>query len=97
MDQNVSFLRSDNFVERELGGAKVLVPINQFGVEVQSIYTLNETAAAIWSLLSEKRTLDDLTIALEARYFDTEGQIRDDVESLLVEFEKESFITKSGG
>ena len=85
MNEKCKFVRSDNFVERNLGGEKVLIPINQFGVEVQSIYTLNDTAAAVWSLLASEKTCEDLVMALELQYLADRDVMRKDVEELLRE------------
>ena len=53
LNDTTRLARSDNFVERQLGNETVLIPISQAGVDVQSIYTLNETAALVWRLLEK--------------------------------------------
>ncbi|NTV57675.1 MAG: PqqD family protein, partial [Deltaproteobacteria bacterium] len=43
--------KSDGIVSRKIGEECILVPIRQGVGDLESIYTLNETAARIWDLL----------------------------------------------
>ena len=45
------FKKSDAVVFRRIGDECILVPIRQGMGDLESIYTLNETAARIWELL----------------------------------------------
>jgi hypothetical protein len=45
------FKKSDDIVFRKIGDECILVPIRQGVGDLESIYTLNETAARIWELL----------------------------------------------
>jgi hypothetical protein len=45
------FKKSDAIVFRKIGDECILVPIRQGVGDLESIYTLNETAARIWELL----------------------------------------------
>jgi len=45
------YKRSDAIVFRKIGIECILVPIRQGVGDLESIYTLNETAARIWELL----------------------------------------------
>jgi hypothetical protein len=45
------FRKSDAIVFRKIGDECILVPIRQGVGDLESIYTLNETAARIWELL----------------------------------------------
>ena len=45
------FKKSDAVVFRKIGDEYLLVPIRQGVGDLESIYTLNETAARIWELL----------------------------------------------
>ena len=92
----MKFLRSENFVERQLGDETVLVPINQIGVDVQSIYTLNDTAAAVWKKLKTECREEDLIAAIEAEYDADDGVIREEIQNLLKEFIKSEFIKVVG-
>ncbi len=48
------FKKSDDIVFRKIGDEYLLVPIRQGVGDLESIYTLNETAALIWDLLDGK-------------------------------------------
>ena len=89
-------LRSENFVERQLGDEMVLVPINQLGVDVQSIYTFNLTAAAVWKKLEKQRTVDELIKELEFEFSAGKGVIKHEVFSLLEEFVANRFVSVVG-
>ena len=86
MENTMKFLRSKNFVERQLGDETVLVPINQIGVDVQSIYTLNDTAAAVWKKLKTEYREEDLIAAIESESDADDGVIKQDIQNLLEEF-----------
>jgi len=45
------FKKNDAMVFRKIGDECILVPIRQGVGDLESIYTLNETAARIWELL----------------------------------------------
>jgi len=86
-------VRSENFVERQLGAETVLVPISQTGVDVQNIYTLNETAAAVWRKLDHQCTEDEIIDAIAQAYDADNDLIRSDIKELITEFIQESFVT----
>ena len=48
------FKKSDAMVFRKIGDECILVPIRQGVDDLDSIYTLNQTAARIWELLDGK-------------------------------------------
>ena len=96
MENTMKFLRSKNFVERQLGDETVLVPINQIGVDVQSIYTLNDTAAAVWKKLKTEYREEDLIAAIESEYDADDGVIKQDIQNLLEEFINGEFIKVVG-
>jgi Coenzyme PQQ synthesis protein D (PqqD) len=50
------YKKSDAMVFRKIGAECILVPIRQGVGDLESIYTLNETAARIWELLDGRRT-----------------------------------------
>ena len=68
----------------------------KIGVDVQSIYTLNDTAAAVWKMLKTMQGEEDLIAAIESEYRADSGVIRQDVKNLLEEFIKGSFVNVVG-
>lgn len=57
---NAVFQHDPNIVSRQIAGEMILVPIRKNIGDMESIYTLNETAARIWELIDGKRTLDEI-------------------------------------
>ena len=55
-------------VFRRIGDEVVLVPIRWQTADMESIYTLNETGAAIWEMLDGQRTLAQIRDALVDAY-----------------------------
>ena len=65
---NAVYAQDDNMVFRRIGDEVVLVPIRWETADMEAIYTLNETGAAIWELLDGQRTLAQVRDALVAEY-----------------------------
>ena len=61
-----------NIVDRNIAGEVILVPIRNNVGDLESIYTLNETAARIWELLDGERTLAEVRDTIVAE-FDVEA------------------------
>lgn len=49
--------KTDKIVAREIEGEMILLPLYKSSKDMNYIYTLNETAAAFWSLIDGKKTL----------------------------------------
>jgi len=54
------YFKSDSIVFRKIGDEFILVPIRHNVGDLDSIYTLNETAARIWELIDGKRNLHEI-------------------------------------
>jgi hypothetical protein len=54
------YTKSDSIVFRKIGDEFILVPIRHNVGDLDSIFTLNETAARIWELIDGKRTLREI-------------------------------------
>ena len=54
------YIKSDSIVFRKIGDEFILVPIRHNVGDLDSIYTLNETAARIWELIDGKRNLREI-------------------------------------
>jgi hypothetical protein len=55
-----TFTKSPDFVQREVAGEFLLVPIRRRLSEVNRIYVLNETAAALWHRLDGRRSAREI-------------------------------------
>lgn len=65
---NDIYHQDPSIVSREVAGEVILVPIRDNVGDLESIYTLNETAARIWALLDGERTLADVRDAIVAEF-----------------------------
>jgi hypothetical protein len=54
------YKKSDAVVSRKIGDEFILVPIRQDVGDLESIYTLNETAARIWELTDGKTQVSQI-------------------------------------
>ena len=58
------YKKSDSIVSRKIGDEFILVPIRQEVGDLESIYTLNETAARIWELIDGKSEVREIKESL---------------------------------
>ncbi len=63
-----TYQQDPSIVSREIAGEVILVPIRNNVGDLESIYTLNETAARIWALLDGEHTLADVRDAIVAEF-----------------------------
>ena len=54
------YFKNDSIVFRKIGDEFILVPIRHNVGDLDSIYTLNETAARIWELIDGKKSLHEI-------------------------------------
>ncbi|MDO9576302.1 MAG: PqqD family protein [Candidatus Cloacimonadales bacterium] len=54
------YTKSDSIVSRKIADEFILVPIRQNVGDLESIYTLNETAARIWELIDGKMKVEEI-------------------------------------
>lgn len=59
---------SKSIVTRKTGEEYILVPITNNIVDMNSVYTLNETGAFIWDLIDGKRNVEEIIAALTDEY-----------------------------
>ena len=74
-------------VSREIAGEAILVPIRQNVGDLESIYTLNETAARVWELIDGKNTVRDIRDAIVTEFAVDEDEAEDDLVELLCDLE----------
>ena len=54
------YKKSDAMVSRKIGDESILVPIRKNAGDLDSIYTLNDTAAYIWGLIDGKTNVGEI-------------------------------------
>ena len=80
---NQRFQKDTSIVSQEIAGEVILVPVRQSVGELDSIYTLNETAAYTWSLIDGQRTLEEIHQQIVAEYDVDEDVTRQDLLELV--------------
>lgn len=74
-------------VSRRLEGCWVLVHLDS-----GTIFELNETAGALWALLPEARSRDELVARLLERYDVPRAEVEDSVEATLRRLSQDNFV-----
>ena len=54
------YRKDPSLVARNIAGEVILVPIRQNAGDLESVYTLNETASFVWERLDGQRTLGEI-------------------------------------
>jgi hypothetical protein len=62
------YRQDPSIVSREIAGEVILVPIRNNVGDLESIYTLNETAATVWAHLDGQTTLAEILDLMVAEY-----------------------------
>jgi hypothetical protein len=68
-----------DFVQRDVAGECLLIPIRRQLADVNSLYVLNETGAAAWRLLDGKRSLREIAGDLSREFDVTVEQVEQDL------------------
>jgi len=89
--------QSPNIVSRNIAGEAVLVPIARTAEEVDSIYTLNETASTIWDALDGRKTLSEILDLVVAEYEVTREQAELDLYDLVAQLGEVRAVVVEGG
>ncbi|MBX3235118.1 MAG: PqqD family protein [Nitrospiraceae bacterium] len=89
------YRKSPDFVERDVAGECILVPIRKRAQDARSIYVLNETGAALWKRIDGRRTLDDILRDFQEEYDVAPERLAQDVVTLLEDLRSIEAITIS--
>lgn len=77
--------RKSDFMMQNVAGENLLVPLGAQVLDLNGLFTLNDTAACVWELLAKEHTLDELAAAVAER-FDISAEIaRADVRTFVDE------------
>ena len=88
------YQKNPSMVSREIAGEVILVPISRHVEDVESIYTLNETAAFAWTLLDGKNTLGEVSDQIVAEFDVDAEEARQDLIDLMAQLLEVGAIVK---
>jgi hypothetical protein len=77
------YQKDESMVSREIAGEVILVPIRSHVADLESIYTLNETAASAWALLDGKHTLSEVCDQMVSEFEVNKEEARQDLFELV--------------
>jgi hypothetical protein len=77
--------KSGNIVFRKIEDEYILVPLVASAADVESIFNLNETGAAVWEKIDEKKSIKDIIEEIKAEYENESNQIENDIISFISE------------
>lgn len=78
-----TFVKSQDFVAREVAGEFLLVPIRRRLTDVNSLYVLNETGAEVWRRLDGARSLHEIAHDLVNEYDVSRDTLERDLRELV--------------
>ena len=83
MTPTAIYTRHPDYVQRDVAGECILVPIRRTLTEANSSYVLNETGAALWNRIDGQRTAQDIVTDFCNEYEVATDQLAKDFTSLL--------------
>ena len=93
ISRDVVYRQSDDLVAREIDGQLIIVPISAgIGDLEDELYTLNDTARAVWAKLDGSRTVGSVVDELAREYSAPADEIDADVVGLLEELLKRRMV-----
>jgi len=88
------YQKDPNIVFRAIAGEMILVPIRRRTANLESIYTLNETAGQIWELMDGQRTLGEIRDTIVQEYDVTPKEAEADLAELVAYLEQIQAVEK---
>ena len=77
------YAKNSDFVQRDVAGECILVPIRPKLSDVSSLYVLNETGAAVWRQIDGSRSTSEIVAELVEEFEVTRERLERDLDSLL--------------
>jgi Coenzyme PQQ synthesis protein D (PqqD) len=77
------YTKHPDYVQRDVAGECILVPIRRTLTEANSIYVLNDTGAALWNRIDGRRTAQDIVADFCNEYEAAADQVAKDFTLLL--------------
>lgn len=83
MDERKILKRSSQVVTREMEGEMIVLPLYRSSKDLNCIYTLNETATAVWELINDKRTIAQIKEEMLKTYDVSEEKVTKQLDGLI--------------
>jgi hypothetical protein len=83
MTPTAVYTKNPDYVQRDVAGECILVPIRRTLTEANSIYVLNDTGAALWNRIDGQRMAQDIMADFCSEYEVATDQLARDFTSLL--------------
>ena len=77
------FAKCEDFVQRDVAGECLLVPLKRQLIDANCIYVLNETGTAVWNKIDGRRSLSDITGEMYEEFEVTSEQLEQDLVVLI--------------
>jgi hypothetical protein len=85
MNPATIYSKNPDFVQRDVAGECILVPIRRTLTEANSIFVLNDTGAALWNRIDGARPIHEIASGFAAEYDVAVEQLNRDFETLLAD------------
>ena len=85
MPLSTIYAKVPDFIQRQVAGECILVPVRRSLSDANSIYVLNETGAALWDRIDGARSVQEIELDLTQEYDVAADQLRQDFETLLAD------------
>jgi hypothetical protein len=85
MNLGAVYVKNPDYVQRDVAGECILVPIRRNLTGSNSIYVLNETGAALWWRIDGTRSVQTISDEFVQEYDVTVEQLRQDFHTLLID------------
>ncbi|OIO39398.1 MAG: hypothetical protein AUJ72_00865 [Candidatus Omnitrophica bacterium CG1_02_46_14] len=80
---NQVYEKNPDFVYRQIAGESLLIPIRKKLNQVNNLYVLNETAAAIWNRIDGRRSMEGVLGDITQEFEVSSEQLRQDTAVLI--------------
>ena len=77
------YKKNPDFVYRRIAGETILVPIRKAIKELQSIYSFNDTACAIWDKIDGRRSMEEIILAMQEEFEVSSETLKADTQELV--------------
>lgn len=91
------YARNQDFVQREVAGEFLLIPLQRRLTDTNSLYVLNETAAALWRAFDGQRTLREIMDEFSLAYEVPRERLEQDVATLVDDLLSIHALIEAGG